>query len=42
VLEIRTVLARIHGSPDEWDSVTADWIAHHGPDHPRTRAAARH
>jgi tetratricopeptide (TPR) repeat protein len=42
VLEIRTVLARIHGSPDEWDSVTADWAAHHGPDHPRAQAAARH
>lgn len=42
VLEIRTVLARIHDTPEEWDSVTTDWLTHYGPDHPRARAAADH
>ncbi|WP_159011999.1 tetratricopeptide repeat protein [Streptomyces sp. NRRL F-5123] len=42
VLEIRTVLARIRDTPEEWAPVTADWLTHYGPDHPRTRAAADH
>ncbi|MFI0940355.1 tetratricopeptide repeat protein [Streptomyces sp. NPDC021020] len=42
VLEIRTVLARVRDTPEEWAALTADWNTHYGPDHPRARAAADH
>ena len=39
VLRIRTLLALIRNSPDQLHAVTAQWMRHYGPDHPRTQAA---
>jgi hypothetical protein len=42
ILEIRTLLAHLHNTPEEKQAAAADWAKHFGANHPRTIAARSH